>query len=146
MRPQKARGFRYWTRLHGLDGWQVLGSALLVIGVLGFAVLMVNVRANLPHTNGAFLLQTLIGHQPSDSPQPSTTPSASPDATQAAPAPSASRSGVYWFSPPASAPPAGSATATPTASASPSVSPTPRPGVHPSALPTPTPTPRPGVH
>jgi hypothetical protein len=151
VRPQKARSFRYWTRLHGLDGWQILGSACLVVGVLGFSVLIAHVRPTLPHTNGAYLLQTLLGQQPSDSAQPSTnaSPGASPDPTQAAPLPSASRSGLFWWvSPSASAPPTRGPTGTPTATAtaSPSDSPTPRPGVHPSALPTPTPTPRPSVH
>lgn len=154
MQLRKASGFRHWIRLHGLDGWQLLGSACLVIGVLGFALLIAHIRPTLPKTNGAYLLQTLInaGTQPTVEPQAQ--PSASPDpsspsgVTQAAPLPSASRSGFRWTYPnPSAGPsPAGGTSATASPSPTPSASPTPRPVVHPSAVPTPSPSPRPSIH
>jgi hypothetical protein len=154
VKAREGRGFGRWIRLHGFDGWQILGSACLVIGVLGFAVLIVQIRPTLARTHGAFLLETIVngGHQPSNDPQPGTSasPSSSPDLAQTGPLPSASRSGLRRVSPSATAPPTGGATPSsspsPSPTASPSDSPTPRPGVHPSPLPTPTPTPRPSVH
>jgi hypothetical protein len=154
--PQKATGFWHWIRLHGFDWWQVFGLACLVIGVLGFGVLIVNVRPSLPRTNGAFLLQTVIGgSHVSAAPQAdaSPSPSPSPDPTgvnpsATGPQPSASRSGVFWVRPSASAAPT-SGTVSPTASAS--VAPTatdtatPRPTIPVPSV-SPTPTPRPTIH
>jgi PKD domain len=126
--PGNASRFRHWIRLHGFDGWQVFGSACLVIGVLGFSALVVNLRQPLlPGTHGAFLLQTVLGGgpQPSQSAgsEPSPAPSASPAAAApipaTAPQPSPSRSGTQPVKP--SAP--GSPTATPTPSATPTPAP-----------------------
>ena len=156
VQAREARQFWRWIRSHGFDGWQVVGSACLVVGVLGFAVLIGQVRPTLPRTHGAFLLETLINpsHQPSAEAQPSTSaPPSTPtgEGAQIAPLPSASRSGLRSLRPSATAPASvggGTATAapSPTATDSPSESPTPRPDVHPSAVPTPTPTPRPSIH
>src|SRR2546428_12855138 len=153
VQAREGRRLLRWVRLHGFDGWQVIGSACLVVGVLGLAVLIVQVRPTLPRTHGAFLLETLINpsHQPSDEAQPSRSapPSTSTGGAQVAPLPSASRSGLRWVRPSATAPAsvgAGTVTSSPAPTASPSDSPTPRPDVHPSAVPTPTPTPRPSIH
>ncbi len=130
MQPRNASRFRHWLRLHGFDGWQVFGSACLVIGVLGFAVLVVNLRhPTLPGTHGAFLLQTVVdgGSQPSENaqPEPSPSPSASPKPTAApipattASQPSPSRSGTPSVKP--------SATSSPRATPTPSATPPPSP-------------------
>ena len=126
MQPRNARRFRHWLRLHGLDRWQVLGSACLVIGVLGFSALVVHLREP---THGAFLLQTVVdgGSRPSDNaqPAPSPSPSASPEPTAApiqattAPHPSASPSAIPSVKPSATS----SARPTPTPSATPAPSP-----------------------
>ena len=157
MKPQKASSFRHWIRLHGFDWWQVFGSACLVMGVLGFAVLMVHVRPNLPRTNGAFLLQTVIGGESwaSDSPQADPSPSSSPapdltglSLSATVPHPSASRSGVQSVRPSASPPPSGGVVSpTPSVSVFPTTtpSPTPRPSL-PQPSVSPTATPRPCIH
>ena len=149
LRPKAARGLRHWIRLHGFDGWQILGTAGLLISLLGFSILVTQFRNSLPHTGSGFLLTVLGGTpHPSDEAQLGTTssPSGSPTGLDQAPVrPSASRSGVHPVTPSAGGA-RGGPTPSSTASASPSDSPTPRPVVHPSASPTPTPTPRPSVH
>jgi hypothetical protein len=148
VRPQGARGVRYWTRLRGFDVWQLIGTAGLLIGVLGFSVLIVQIKV-LPHTGSGFLLTVLSGTpRPSDEAQPSVAPSPGPSVERPSASPIAQRSGfpswtglpgspsaspgtiVVWTPPPLPTP-----TAIP--------SPTDRPGL-PKPNPTPTPT-RPGL-